>query len=308
MKQRISTDAYAALREALAVVTWFKPEFESFVRTALREHPELLAPLNFGGTKRHVADALVATLVAKEARYQDVTLRLMIEISNKTRFKDIEGLPEPDRSTLLDKARSAVAEMKRLVGAHEDALAEQQRFEEEQKRQEAEVARARSYVLELAALKERFLVLQGQDDRSQRRGYELERLLSDLLALYDLEPRLAYVTDAEQIDGSFRLDTDDYIVEAKWRASAASREQADIFAAKVRTKGRNALGLFVSINGFTSTFIDRFADSTPFITMDGDDLFMVLDDRIRLDDALRAKRRHANDTGSCHYPVRNFLN
>lgn len=36
------------------------------------------------------------------------------------------------------------------------------------------------------------------------------------------------------------------------------------------------------------------------------DLFMVLDDRIRLDDALRAKRRHANDTGSCHHPVGRF--
>jgi hypothetical protein len=197
--------------------------------------------------------------------------------------------------------------MKRVVGAHEDALAEQQRFAEEQQRREAEARQARSYVRELAALKERFLLLQGEDGRSQRRGYELERLLSDLLALYDLEPRLSYVTAAEQIDGSFRLDTDDYILEAKWRTTAASREQADVFAAKVRTKGRNALGLFVSINGFTSTFIDRFADSTPFITMDGEDLFMVLDDRIRLDDALRAKRRHANDTGACHYPVRSFL-
>ncbi len=102
------------------------------------------------------------------------------------------------------------------------------------------------------------------------------------------------------------LDTDDHILEAKWRTTAASREQADVFAAKVRTKGRNALGVFVIINGFTSTFIDRFAGSTPFITIDGEDLFMVLDDRIRLD-ALRAKRRQANDTGTRHYPVRSFL-
>lgn len=307
MKQRISAEAYAALREALALVTWFKPDFESFIRTALREHPEILAPLNFSDTKRHVADALVATLVANEAIYQDVTLRLMIEISTKTRFPDIERRLEPDRSELLGKARSAVAEMKRVIGGHEDLLAEQQRFAEAQRQRDAEARQALSHVRELAALKERFLLLQGEDDRSQRRGYELERLLTDLLALYDLEPRLSYVTDAEQIDGSFRLDTDDYIMEAKWRSAAVGREQADVFAAKVRSKGRNALGLFVSINGFTATFIDRFADSTPFITMDGDDLFMVLDDRIRLDDALRVKRRHANDTGSCHYPVRSLL-
>lgn len=115
------------------------------------------------------------------------------------------------------------------------------------------------------------------------------------------------MTDAEQIDGSFRLDTDDYIIEAEWRAQAVGRDQADIFAAKVRSKGKNAMGLFVSIGGFAGTFFDRFAQSTPFITMDGHDMFLVLDDRIRLDDALRAKRRHANDTGSCHYPVSSFL-
>jgi len=307
VKQRISTEAYDALREALAVITWFKPEFESFLRAALREHPEVLTPLNFNDTKRHVADALVARLVANEARYRDVTLRLMVEVANRTRYSDIERVPEPDRSRLLAQARTAVAELKRIVAAHEQLLLEQQLFRDEQKRHEQDTLQTRSYARELTALKDRFLLLQGEDDRSQRRGYELERLLSDLLALYDLEPRLAYVTAAEQIDGSFRLDTDDYIIEAKWRSKAAGREQADVFAAKVRSKGRNALGLFVSINGFTATFIDRFADSTPFITMDGDDLFMVLDDRIRLDDALRAKRRHANDTGSCHYPLRTFL-
>lgn len=307
VRHRISTEAYDALREALAVITWYKPPFKSFLHAALREHPELLALLNFDDTKRHVADALVTALVAKETQYQDVTLRLMVEIASKDRFPDIEGLPEPDRSELLTKARGAVVELKRLVAGREDALAEQRRLDEELKRHEEDSRKAKSHGRELAALKDRFVAMQGQDDRRQTRGYELERLLADLFALYDLEPRLSYVADAEQIDGSFRLDTDDYIVEAKWRARAVGRDQADIFAAKVRSKGKNAMGLFVSIAGFASTFLDRFAQSTPFITMDGHDLFMVLDDRIRLDDALRAKRRHANDTGSCHHPVGQFL-
>lgn len=307
VRHRISTEAYDALREALAVITWFKPAFQSFVHAALREHPELLAPLNFSDTKRHVADALVATLVAKETRYQDVSLRLMMEIANKDRFPDIERRPEPDRSELLAQARAAVAELKRLVVGHEEALADQRRLDEELRRHEEGSRVARSHSRELGALKERFISLQGQDDRRQARGYEFERLLSDLLALYDLEPRLSYVTDSEQIDGSFRLDTDDYIVEAKWKAQPVGRDQADIFAAKVRSKGKNAMGLFVSVAGFADTFLGRFAQSTPFVTMDGHDLFLVLDDRIRLDDALRAKRRHANDTGSCHFPVSNIL-
>lgn len=231
----------------------------------------------------------------------------MIEISNKTRFPDIERQEEPRRGELLAQARGAVTDLKRLVAGHEELLERQRLFEEQQRQRENDARRVASYTLELVGLKERFLTLQGQDERRQSRGYELERLLTDLLDLNDLEPHIAYRTDIEQIDGSFRLDTDDYIIEAKWKEAPVGREQADVFAAKVHSKGRNALGLFVSVGGFTKDFLKRFEVGTPFVTMDGDDMFMVLDARIRLDDALRAKRRHANDTGSCHYPIRAVL-
>jgi hypothetical protein len=39
------------------------------------------------------------------------------------------------------------------------------------------------------------------------------------------------------------------------------------------------------------------------MTLNGDDLYSVLDGRIALDDVLRRKKRHANDTGSCYFPV-----
>lgn len=121
------------------------------------------------------------------------------------------------------------------------------------------------------------------------------------------EPRLAYRTDLEEVDGSFSFDTDDHIVEARWRADPTDRGDGDIFAAKVHSKGKNAMGLFVSINGFTTTFLGRFQESTPFITLDGSDLYMVLDERVRLDDLVRAKKRHANDTGSCFLPAITYL-
>ncbi len=67
------------------------------------------------------------------------------------------------------------------------------------------------------------------------------------------------------------------------------------------------MGLFVSVNGFASTFLGRFNEGTPFITMDGTDLYVVLSNLIRLDDLLRAKKRHANETGSCYLPVKELL-
>jgi hypothetical protein len=67
------------------------------------------------------------------------------------------------------------------------------------------------------------------------------------------------------------------------------------------------MGLFVSVNDFKSTFIERFKESTPFLTLEGGDLYAVLDNRVRLDDLLRAKKRHANDTGSCYLPAARLL-
>ena len=56
MAKRISTEAYQALRDALAVVTWFRRAFESLVTTSLRDNPELVAGLNFSSdTKTRLA-------------------------------------------------------------------------------------------------------------------------------------------------------------------------------------------------------------------------------------------------------------
>lgn len=57
--KRISPGAYQALREALPVVFFYKRPFESYLRMALRDHPELLVGLNFRDLKRYVADELV---------------------------------------------------------------------------------------------------------------------------------------------------------------------------------------------------------------------------------------------------------
>ena len=148
-----------------------------------------------------------------------------------------------------------------------------------------------------------FLALHASEDSPQERGRRFERFLTSLFELFDLEPRLAYSLEAEQIDGSVTFDTDDYIVEARWTQAAVQREDADVFASKVRRKGKNALGLFVSVSGFTRGALETYSEATPFMAMDGVDLMAVLAQQIRLDDLLRRKKRHANETGECFLPV-----
>lgn len=66
---------------------WYKKQaFKPYLRAALRDHPELLAGLDFdGSTKRETADELVERLTANEAKYQKTTIQLMLEIANMER-------------------------------------------------------------------------------------------------------------------------------------------------------------------------------------------------------------------------------
>jgi hypothetical protein len=298
--KRISTDAYQALREALAVIVWNKRPFESYLRTALRESPELLAGLPFSEPKRVVADALVDRLVEKDQKYQQVTLTLMVEVASMTSFPNIELIKDAeDRDLRLTEAKRAVERLRDLTKSYASLLTERERREADEEGRRAQTEAQRKFADEIEALLQRFMALQSEDDHHMR-GKAFERLLTDLFALFDLEPRLAYSLEREQIDGSLSFDTDDYIVEARWRADPVDRGDADIFAAKVRRKGKNAVGLFISVNGFTKPALDQYREATPFIVMDGADLYLALDQRISLDDMLKSKKRHANETGDCY--------
>lgn len=301
--KQISAAAYLALRDAIPSIVWNKRPFESFLRTALRDHGELLAELNFADTKRIVADQLVDRLSTEERKYRDVTLHLMLEITSMTRFANLEQIKDPeDRHLRISEAEATVGLLRYIIKDYAESIADSEKQEAAIQAQAAQAVAIRRFNDELNALKAKFLDLQRETD-VHARGYALEALLASLFLLFDLEPRLEYSTSIEQIDGSFTFDTDDYIVEARWRARPADRGDADIFAKKVERKGKNAVGLFVSINGFTGPFKEAYSESTPFICLDGADLYTVLDSRVRLDDLIRAKKRHANETGSCYLPA-----
>jgi hypothetical protein len=217
-----------------------------------------------------------------------------------TRFVNIEQIKEPEnRKIRIDEAEAAVGLLRYIVKDYSGDIADAEKQAAAIQGRAAQDAAIRRYSEDLDSLKNRFLDLQSETD-VHARGYAFESLLADLFLFFDLEPRLAYSISTEQIDGAFTFDTDDYVVEARWRKPPSDRGDGDIFAAKVRRKGKNAVGLFVSVNGFSEPFKQAYGESTPFIAMDGGDLYAIFDNRIRLDDLIRAKKRHANETGSCY--------
>jgi hypothetical protein len=75
--------------------------------------------------------------------------------------------------------------------------------------------------VKLEALKQDFLSLYVMTDRSKA-GLALERLLTELFGLFGLSPRQSFRVVGEQIDGSFELDHDSYLLEAKWEQEPLS--------------------------------------------------------------------------------------
>lgn len=306
--KRISAQAYQALRDALPAITWNKRAFESLLRDALRARPELLTGLDFNGvTKRETADALVDRLAADDATYQATTIDLMLDVAAMTQFPNVERIKDPDdRALRLKQAHDAVGRLRTLVAPFREEAETRARTAAARESEAAKQAGIKLFSDELCALRNRYMTLHASDD-PHRRGKAFEVLLTDLFLLFDMEPRLSYILPHEQIDGSLSFDTDDYIVEARWRKDPTEPGDLHIFRAKVEGKGRNALGIFVSVQEFTAGALARYASTSPFVVFTGDDIFMVLDERIKLDDLLRAKKRHVNETGDCNLPARNLF-
>lgn len=74
-----------------------------------------------------------------------------------------------------------------------------------------------------------------------------------------------------------------------------------VFADKVRTKLENTLGIFLSINGFSSDGVaSHQAGGASILLVDGGDLMAVLEERIDFTSLLLRKKRHAARTGQIY--------
>ena len=136
--------------------------------------------------------------------------------------------------------------------------------------------------------------------KPQERGFAFEKFLNELFRAYNLDPRSSFRITGEQIDGSYQLGTDVYLVEAKWQDKQIDQSELLVFHGKVGGKSSWSRGLFVSYSGFTPDGLTAFSRgrSTNMIGMDSQDLFHVLNGEMSLIDAINKKaRRPAAETG-----------
>jgi hypothetical protein len=143
----------------------------------------------------------------------------------------------------------------------------------------------------------------------QQRGFAFERFLNDLFELFQLAPRRSFRLVGEQIDGSFQLGQDVYLVEAKWQNEPTGQSDLLSFSGKVEGKAQWSRGVFISYSGFSPDGLEAFArgKSTRIVCMDGFDLHCVLSHGLNLGEGIAAKVRRAGETNDAFVSVRDLF-
>ena len=129
------------------------------------------------------------------------------------------------------------------------------------------------------------------------RGYKFETFLKKLFDAFGLKAERPFRLTGEQIDGSFVLDSDTYLVEAKWHNELTGAADLHAFHGKLDQRAAWSRGLFVSYSGFTEQGLIAFGHARKVICLDGLDLSETFCRRLPLPEVLRRKVRRAVEQG-----------
>lgn len=160
---------------------------------------------------------------------------------------------------------------------------------------------------DMSELRERFQALVSGPSPSftpQQRGFEFETFLMDLFREHDVEVRKPFRTHGLQIDGSFKFESNHYLLEAKWTSAAECATSLYEFKGKVE-RNLGGRGLFISINGFAAHTVSNVQTSGAhtILMADGEDIQYVLDERVSLMRMLEHKIEAATTHAHIYYDV-----
>lgn len=200
-------------------------------------------------------------------------------------FEELEKLNE-------EEAKREIKNLKQIQEIRD------QKINESRKQRERKEKEHRNPKQSLDELKDKYFSLLQGSMSSQKRGYELEKILLELSKHSKLEITEAFRVNGEQIDGAIKFDGQHYIIEAKWHDKESANEPVYQFAGKVEGKmyGR---GLFVSINGFSTNVIQSLVQGKALRTLfiDGEDIMYVFEGFMSFSEMLDKKVKAAQTKG-----------
>ncbi len=156
--------------------------------------------------------------------------------------------------------------------------------------------------------RKKFFELAADSDRN-RAGLALEKLLNRLFEIFELKPRQPFRVVGEQIDGSFELDGQVYLLESKWEKDALPEADLLIFRGKIEGKSTFTRGVFIALNDISAPARDAITrgKAPSFFVMNGHDLVMILGEAIALPDFLRKRVRLLAEAGCVCVPFSDLV-
>lgn len=210
-------------------------------------------------------------------------------------------------------ARATVQKAREILGildlmeareAEQRELARKEELERKE-RERSEVIRKQSELLLMM-----FDDLVVSDDPHQR-GYLLQDLLNRTFDLHGVPVMRSFTRNngGEQIDGAFKLEGWYYLVECRWRKKLADIRDLDGFSGQVNRSGKQAMGLFLSINGWSENVPLLLKQNTEksIILMDGYDLRCVLSLQVDLQSFILSKIEKLNNDSEPFYGAAQYL-
>lgn len=221
-------------------------------------------------------------------------------------FYRLRDATDPDKLDPI-KARLLLNEFRELLGSDPVDLEIERRAREAAKGAHGALVQSKlARDQQLSALNRVFVDLHSTSTVTpQARGYKLEDIIFELLRLSEFEFTKPYRHSGEQIDGHFRYEKFDYLVEAKWTAGPAEQNDLSVFDGKIRGKAQSTRGMFISANGFVSNAIEKYSGDAPrIILMSGEDLALILSGQVLFTDAMKAKVDAIVRHGRIFLPIR----
>ena len=147
----------------------------------------------------------------------------------------------------------------------------------------------------------------AQSRDRQRRGYLLQELVQQLFDVYQIPVVRPFTRNegAEQIE----FEGWHYVAECRWREKPADIRELDGLKGQVQRSGKQTMGLFLSINGWSDHVPSLLKQSTSkdIILMDGYDVRCEIARQVDLVDLLLAKIAKLNNDAEPFLSVKDLL-
>ena len=308
MHMRVGVDERSLVIEAMATLAHRKSDMANFILNPAGVPKDIYGPLAYRlddltgrrMTKRQAAPLILDALQDRND-YSDIVENIVKIAATWNKFE----LSDNEYEALAVQAKARVIlENHQLFEAEEAARKDAARKELERERS---LARKRELDLLLAMFDELALL----DEDVQKRGYLLQDLMNRLFDAFEIPVHKSFTRNAgaEQIDGAFQIGGWHYLTECRWRQEPSSTRELDGFSGQISRSGKQTMGLFLSINGWSEHVPGMLKQSTEkaIILMQGYDLRAILSEEVDLREYILAAVKNLNLNAEPYLGVREYL-